>query len=358
MSATASAWSLSTPMSSAASSTSRAARREAMSSIDRPRDRVAYKNEEFLDSDDARPLRILAEYLEPMHAFRRERIRDTIVFFGSARLAPDGPLGRYYDAARELARLVTAWSKSLPVARSSVRRLHRRRRRHHGGRQSRRFRGRRQDHRPQHRLAARAAAEPLHHARAHVRVPLLLHAQALVRASGARAGGVPGRLRHAGRADRDPDADADPEIRPPHPGRALRFELLERNHQFRRPRPARHDRPRGSRAVPVRRRSGHRARDYCRRGSRRNWKRRRRPSRTRERRAAETIARIEIDQRPGGFAASSARAAVIADFASVLARSNESFASFMHAFFSAPRASSHFSFATAYAALARAMAAS
>ena len=35
---------------------------------------VAYKNEEFLDSDDARPLRILAEYLEPMHAFQRERI--------------------------------------------------------------------------------------------------------------------------------------------------------------------------------------------------------------------------------------------------------------------------------------------
>ena len=32
-------------------------------------------------------------------------VRDTIVFFGSARLAPDGPLGRYYDEARELARL-------------------------------------------------------------------------------------------------------------------------------------------------------------------------------------------------------------------------------------------------------------
>jgi len=78
------------------------------------RERVAYKNEEFLDSDDARPLRILAEYLEPMQAFHRERVCDTIVFFGSARLAPTGPLGRYYDAARELARLVTTWSKSLP----------------------------------------------------------------------------------------------------------------------------------------------------------------------------------------------------------------------------------------------------
>ena len=85
-----------------------------MNSIDRPRNPLAYKNEEFLDSDDARPLRILAEYLEPMHAFHRERICDTIVFFGSARLASAGPLGRYYEAARELARLVTTWSKNLP----------------------------------------------------------------------------------------------------------------------------------------------------------------------------------------------------------------------------------------------------
>lgn len=80
-----------------------------------PRRPVAYRDETFLDSDDARPLRILAEYLEPMQAFRREGICDTIVFFGSARLAPDGPLGRYYEAARELAALVTTWSKNLPA---------------------------------------------------------------------------------------------------------------------------------------------------------------------------------------------------------------------------------------------------
>src|ERR1700686_4109522 len=85
-----------------------------MNSTDRPHNPVAYKDEQFLDSDDARPLRILAEYLEPMHAFHRERVRDTIVFFGSARLASEGPLGHYYDAARELARLVTLWSKDLP----------------------------------------------------------------------------------------------------------------------------------------------------------------------------------------------------------------------------------------------------
>jgi uncharacterized protein (TIGR00730 family) len=74
---------------------------------------LAYRNQEFLDSEDGRPLRILAEYLEPLRTFRREGIHETIVFFGSARLSPDGPLGRYYQEARELARMITAWSKSL-----------------------------------------------------------------------------------------------------------------------------------------------------------------------------------------------------------------------------------------------------
>jgi len=74
---------------------------------------LAYKNESFLDSDDARPLRILSEYLQPLYAFGREQICGTVVFFGSARLRPDGPLGRYYHEARELARLVTLWSKDL-----------------------------------------------------------------------------------------------------------------------------------------------------------------------------------------------------------------------------------------------------
>jgi uncharacterized protein (TIGR00730 family) len=75
---------------------------------------LAYKNEAFLDGEDGRPIRILAEYLEPLEVFRRERVHDTIVFFGSARLREDGPLGRYYAEARELARLLTEWSKSLP----------------------------------------------------------------------------------------------------------------------------------------------------------------------------------------------------------------------------------------------------
>jgi uncharacterized protein (TIGR00730 family) len=78
-----------------------------------PHVRVAYENQRFLESDDARPVRILAEYLEPLKRFRDYRIHDTIVFYGSARITPDGPLGRYYGDARELARLVTAWSKGL-----------------------------------------------------------------------------------------------------------------------------------------------------------------------------------------------------------------------------------------------------
>jgi uncharacterized protein (TIGR00730 family) len=75
---------------------------------------VAYKNEKFLDSDDARTLRILAEYLEPLRRFKEQKVPGTVVFFGSARLAPDGPLGRTYADARELARLYTTWSNSLP----------------------------------------------------------------------------------------------------------------------------------------------------------------------------------------------------------------------------------------------------
>jgi uncharacterized protein (TIGR00730 family) len=46
---------------------------------------LAYENPDFLNSADGRSLRILAEYQEPMARFRRERIQDTVVFFGSAR---------------------------------------------------------------------------------------------------------------------------------------------------------------------------------------------------------------------------------------------------------------------------------
>jgi len=75
---------------------------------------LAYRNDEFLDGPEGRSLRILSEYLYPLSHFRRERIHDTVVFFGSARLMEMGSLGRYYNEARELARRLTAWSDALP----------------------------------------------------------------------------------------------------------------------------------------------------------------------------------------------------------------------------------------------------
>src|SRR2546422_10783143 len=47
---------------------------------------LAYLNREFLESEEARPLRILAEYLEPQRRFKVQNIQDTVVFFGSARI--------------------------------------------------------------------------------------------------------------------------------------------------------------------------------------------------------------------------------------------------------------------------------
>jgi uncharacterized protein (TIGR00730 family) len=102
----------------------------------RRRHTVAYKDEEFLNSRDARPLRILSEYFEPETRFERFGIKDTIVFFGSTRCVPKDIadeglriakeqgvglpaaeravlMSRYYEAARELAHKLTDWSKSL-----------------------------------------------------------------------------------------------------------------------------------------------------------------------------------------------------------------------------------------------------
>jgi uncharacterized protein (TIGR00730 family) len=74
---------------------------------------LAYKNEQFLEGWSARSLRILSEYLEPLDRLGRNKIRDTIVFFGSARIRETGPMARYYEEARELARRITAWSCAL-----------------------------------------------------------------------------------------------------------------------------------------------------------------------------------------------------------------------------------------------------
>jgi uncharacterized protein (TIGR00730 family) len=103
----------------------------------------AYENLPFLKSYDARVLRMLSEYLEPMSRLRWQRVEDTIVFYGSARAVsaeqirdyelqlysgagPDGlskeehsrlayqkKLSRYYEEAVTLSRMLAEWSKSL-----------------------------------------------------------------------------------------------------------------------------------------------------------------------------------------------------------------------------------------------------
>lgn len=74
----------------------------------------AYKDEAFLMSHDAQPLRILAEYLQPRTRFQRCGVSRAIIFFGSARTqghAQDGTAGaEYYAAARELAGRVARWT--------------------------------------------------------------------------------------------------------------------------------------------------------------------------------------------------------------------------------------------------------
>ncbi len=105
---------------------------------------LAYMDGEFLESDDARPLRILAEYLEPLRRLKHQNIQDTVVFFGSARVHSRAHAtraldrlrrrndarskaqlaaikrsrkavawSRFYEDARELAHKLTVWSLSL-----------------------------------------------------------------------------------------------------------------------------------------------------------------------------------------------------------------------------------------------------
>ena len=80
-----------------------------------PAAQLAYENAAFVTSDEGRPLRILAEYLEPLNRFRQAAVHDTIVFFGSARLTATGPMGHYYQDAQTLARMITQWSMALPT---------------------------------------------------------------------------------------------------------------------------------------------------------------------------------------------------------------------------------------------------
>ena len=53
-----------------------------------PMSKLAYEDPEFMESLPARPLRILAEYIDPINRIRRANVADTIVIFGSARIQP------------------------------------------------------------------------------------------------------------------------------------------------------------------------------------------------------------------------------------------------------------------------------
>jgi len=107
----------------------------------------AYNNADFLNSDEARSIRVLCEFTEPGKRFKEEKIRDTIVLFGSARTrtveqakaelaavekalqagTPPTPgqaemlrqaranllAAPYFKAAADLAENLTTWSMSL-----------------------------------------------------------------------------------------------------------------------------------------------------------------------------------------------------------------------------------------------------
>jgi uncharacterized protein (TIGR00730 family) len=110
-----------------------------------PMSKLAYQNRDFMESLGARPLRIVAEYLDPLGRLRRAKVGDTIVMFGSARIQSrdhaterlrhlerksrgrrngewrtkisaaryDLRMSDYYEQARELSRRITEWAMTL-----------------------------------------------------------------------------------------------------------------------------------------------------------------------------------------------------------------------------------------------------
>src|SRR5271170_6268330 len=120
-------------------------RRSGKRSKHRPLPKPAYEDPQFMESLGARPLRILAEYLDPLNRLRRANIGDTIVMFGSARIQSRDhalahlkrtqaaarsrrtpawrakissarsllEMSRYYEDARELSHRITSWAMTL-----------------------------------------------------------------------------------------------------------------------------------------------------------------------------------------------------------------------------------------------------
>jgi uncharacterized protein (TIGR00730 family) len=107
--------------------------------------KLAYQDKTFMESLGARPLRIIAEYLDPLARLRKEKVADTIVMFGSARIPSreraldhlhevqhnsrgrrngvwrekisaarsDLAMSQYYEEARELSKRITQWAMTL-----------------------------------------------------------------------------------------------------------------------------------------------------------------------------------------------------------------------------------------------------
>src|SRR5271165_4103124 len=84
-----------------------------------PLPELAYQDPQFMESLPARPLRILAEYLDPLNRLRRANIGDTIVMFGSARIQSRdralAHLKQTQSAAR--GRRTPAWRAKISAAR-------------------------------------------------------------------------------------------------------------------------------------------------------------------------------------------------------------------------------------------------
>jgi uncharacterized protein (TIGR00730 family) len=103
-----------------------------------PKPVKAYRNADFLSSTSAREIRVLCEFMEPRRRFSQLGVKDTVVFFGSARTLPradaeaaleearaggdasklagaerDLTMARYYEDAANLAERLTTWSKTL-----------------------------------------------------------------------------------------------------------------------------------------------------------------------------------------------------------------------------------------------------
>jgi uncharacterized protein (TIGR00730 family) len=76
----------------------------------------AYKNMEFLNSDDARTIRILSEYIEPLARLNEQKVNSTVLFLGSSKARPDKSgslLTKYYWETEELAFQLAKWAINL-----------------------------------------------------------------------------------------------------------------------------------------------------------------------------------------------------------------------------------------------------